>query len=100
MFICFFFFKQKTAYEMRISDSSSDVCSSDLGGRDRVEPALHPAFCEQDDIGGTGPVFAAGADMGDRAAERRHAGHDDRIRRRAERIDLHLIAASDRKSVV
>src|SRR3546814_8677953 len=29
MFI-FFFFKQKTAYEMRISDWSSDVCSSDL----------------------------------------------------------------------
>src|SRR3546814_3116745 len=27
-----FFFKQKTAYEMRISDWSSDVCSSDLGG--------------------------------------------------------------------
>src|SRR3546814_3993087 len=34
MFLClvfmFFFFKQKTAYEMRISDWSSDVCSSDL----------------------------------------------------------------------
>src|SRR3546814_3088723 len=30
-----FFFKQKTAYEMRISDWSSDVCSSDLG---RVKP--------------------------------------------------------------
>src|SRR3546814_10161622 len=30
----FFFFKQKTAYEMRISDWSSDVCSSDLGARD------------------------------------------------------------------
>src|SRR3546814_8063209 len=28
-----FFFKQKTAYEMRISDWSSDVCSSDLLGR-------------------------------------------------------------------
>src|SRR3546814_1045437 len=28
----FFFFKQKTAYEMRISDWSSDVCSSDLWG--------------------------------------------------------------------
>src|SRR3546814_9131408 len=27
---CFFFFKHKTAYEMRISDWSSDVCSSDL----------------------------------------------------------------------
>src|SRR3546814_3357637 len=30
LFYCFFFFKQKTAYEMRISDWSSDVCSSDL----------------------------------------------------------------------
>src|SRR3546814_2085219 len=30
--VIFFFFKQKTAYEMRISDWSSDVCSSDLIG--------------------------------------------------------------------
>src|SRR3546814_6166086 len=30
MLFCVFFFKQKTAYEMRISDWSSDVCSSDL----------------------------------------------------------------------
>src|SRR3546814_8209867 len=30
MFMYLFFFKQKTAYEMRISDWSSDVCSSDL----------------------------------------------------------------------
>src|SRR3546814_6661382 len=30
VFMSFFFFKQKTAYEMRISDWSSDVCSSDL----------------------------------------------------------------------
>src|SRR3546814_5612679 len=30
LFYFFFFFKQKTAYEMRISDWSSDVCSSDL----------------------------------------------------------------------
>src|SRR3546814_3729935 len=33
VFLFFFFFKQKTAYEMRISDWSSDVCSSDLDGR-------------------------------------------------------------------
>src|SRR3546814_21151865 len=33
----FFFFKQKTSYEMRISDWSSDVCSSDLYGRVLVE---------------------------------------------------------------
>src|SRR3546814_9372619 len=38
----FFFFKQKTAYEMRISDWSSDVCSSDLGPR---KPAVDgPCF--------------------------------------------------------
>src|SRR3546814_10605678 len=30
VYVRFFFFKQKTAYEMRISDWSSDVCSSDL----------------------------------------------------------------------
>src|SRR3546814_7454870 len=30
MLLFFFFFKQKTAYELRISDWSSDVCSSDL----------------------------------------------------------------------
>src|SRR6188508_2060601 len=32
----FFFFKQKTAYELAQCDWSSDVCSSDLGGRDRL----------------------------------------------------------------
>src|SRR3546814_13237885 len=36
---CCFFFKQKTAYEMRISDWSSDVCSSDLI---RVPPPPEP----------------------------------------------------------
>src|SRR3546814_3330137 len=33
LFLLVFFFKQKTAYEMRISDWSSDVCSSDLFGK-------------------------------------------------------------------
>src|SRR3546814_2487159 len=46
LILCFFFFKQKTAYEMRISDWSSDVCSSDLPwhfewGSDRL---LEPEF--------------------------------------------------------
>src|SRR3546814_3333750 len=43
----FFFFKQKTAYEMRISDWSSDVCSSDLarlpGHRQPDLPVHEPA---------------------------------------------------------
>src|SRR3546814_3197398 len=34
---CFFFFSQKTAYEMRISDWSSDVCSSDLDMVERFD---------------------------------------------------------------
>src|SRR3546814_3391683 len=38
VFMYVFFFKQKTAYEMRISDWSSDVCSSDL-----LRAAGHPA---------------------------------------------------------
>src|SRR3546814_20041645 len=36
----FFFFKQKTAYEMRISDWSSDVCSSDLSAIAAADGAL------------------------------------------------------------
>src|SRR3546814_8518482 len=46
LFIVFFFFNQKTAYEMRISYLSSDVCSSDLfARRDRfVDQALGSGF--------------------------------------------------------
>src|SRR3546814_17775277 len=39
-YVFVFFFKQKTAYEMRISDWSSDVCSSDLVGRSGTEELL------------------------------------------------------------
>src|SRR3546814_9178134 len=41
----FFFFKQKTAYELRISDWSSDVCSSDLihAAAEQCGALLHPA---------------------------------------------------------
>src|SRR3546814_922518 len=38
--VSFVFFKQKTAYEMRISDWSSDVCSSDLGAKYLVNPQV------------------------------------------------------------
>src|SRR3546814_14511394 len=49
MYVClrfvFFFFKQKTAYEMRISDWSSDVCSSDLtDGLEVTSRNLEPGF--------------------------------------------------------
>src|SRR3546814_12087439 len=41
-FLCFFFFKQKTAYDMRISDWSSDVCSSDLDPGPGLAPVAQP----------------------------------------------------------
>src|SRR3546814_4171976 len=60
----FFFFKQKTAYEMRISDWSSDVCSSDLGARPRLRavplPGLRPLLPRLRD-GVEGPDQLAGA---------------------------------------
>src|SRR3546814_5859780 len=47
----FFFCKQKTAYEMRISDWSSDVCSSDLHGSDisaiAALIAAHPSLARR-----------------------------------------------------
>src|SRR3546814_2295715 len=49
----FFFFKQKTAYEMRISDWSSDVCSSDLqrplarGIEEALSREFFPAVLQQ-----------------------------------------------------
>src|SRR3546814_13057184 len=44
VFCCIFFFKQKTAYEMRISDCSSDVCSSDLQVREARQPRADRAL--------------------------------------------------------
>src|SRR3546814_2495062 len=54
LFLLFFFFKQKTAYEMRISDWSSDVCSSDLcvrrfAGRGDAQPRQQEHRCDAAD---------------------------------------------------
>src|SRR3546814_15783108 len=72
----FFFFKQKTAYEMRISDWSSDVCSSDLDGaqpgRDRHR---HPGS----DHPGAAPGAAAGARPRIRGDARGRAPGDGRM---------------------
>src|SRR3546814_1365 len=50
LYWCFFFFKQKPAYELRISDWSSDVCSSDLrrgSSHHEVDPQHHTAGKER-----------------------------------------------------
>src|SRR3546814_8239326 len=51
MVVFFFFFKQKTAYEMRISDWSSDVCSSDLGVRTAIDQQRQCDIVEHAAIG-------------------------------------------------
>src|SRR3546814_19474450 len=62
----FFFFKQKTAYEMRISDWSSDVCSSDLTSPTetaKIKAMVEAGAVEWDlvDVGGR-TVFQGGED--------------------------------------
>src|SRR3546814_6710251 len=55
--MCFFFlFKQKTAYEMRISDWSADVCSSDLSASGLAAPAMK-AWAAASSIGYLGLLF-------------------------------------------
>src|SRR3546814_4982391 len=97
--VCVFFFKQKTAYEMRSSDWSSDVCSSDLHG---AVPAGR---------GGGGPVSGTRRSeirrrRGAEAAPRRAAAPGARVRRRPEDLRGSVEGRAgqsggrDRKSVV
>src|SRR3546814_6224243 len=76
MIFCFvfvFFFKQKTAYEMRISDWSSDVCSSDLRRRG---------------VGAEGQRYRQQADAAaDRARQRRSLPQRYAARRAAPRSE-------------
>src|SRR3546814_7648156 len=48
LFIVVFFFKQKTAYEWRISDWSSDVCSSDLSAADVWQQIIDETKADKD----------------------------------------------------
>src|SRR3546814_11985205 len=78
MFLCIvFFFKQKTAYEMRISDWSSDVCSSDLrrrpAGHGRRQSRIHDPV---DEIGGVALRTATTARGQSRAQEQRGGDGD------------------------
>src|SRR3546814_5658817 len=72
----FFFFKQKTAYEMRISDWSSDVCSSDL---------LAVAFNghrhgEKVEINGDRLVICGSSKIPQKSDRLAHAGLQQRVR--------------------
>src|SRR3546814_6096562 len=88
MLSCFFFFKQKTAYEMRISDWSSDVCSSDLA--DQFADLLVEKIRRRDPRAGARDGAAVGH------ARRCGADGDARVGRRVEAIVSAF--AADRRS--
>src|SRR3546814_8019239 len=69
--VCFLFFKQKTAYEMRISDWSSDVCSSDLFAN--VWRLLHASRASRPGQGATACIWEQWRSEGqqERSEERR-----------------------------
>src|SRR3546814_2688606 len=99
MLVDFFFFKKKTAYEMRISDWSSDVCSSDLSNCDASAQldCLQPGAAllklggeRGDPVGGGGKSRIKRFDTGLR-------GRSDRISRIAKHAEL---LVEERKSVV
>src|SRR3546814_3587436 len=95
----FFFLKQKTAYEMRISDWSSDVCSSDL-----ADPGQHEDLGRAHDAGGQDhrarrprdlPFATATPCDAGRAAGLDHDSLDERVG-----LDRQVGTRQDRKSVV
>src|SRR3546814_5468138 len=73
----FFFFKQKTAYEMRISDWSSDVCSSDLCVLAACVEAGHGS------VDGRGDAVAGGADRVARPGDVKGSGRCLSVRNRS-----------------
>src|SRR3546814_2680674 len=103
MYVYVFFFKQKTAYEMRISDWSSDVCSSDLTasgrpGDEERTTTTHPAFAQISASRVTGLANLYGSDF----------AHQSYVRIRVNPSEMHRSLANDwphagrtdRKSVV
>src|SRR3546814_9433222 len=73
MYHLFFFFKQKTAYEMRISDWSSDVCSSDLAALrrgHRADRIRHRPAGKRRTVGWVGFINPATKETDNRTPER------------------------------
>src|SRR3546814_11325630 len=92
----FFFFKQKTAYDMRISDWSSDVCSSDLRDAGAVARCHRPAQRDRRRTGrlGPSPKMGTGADRQALAAARLIswlAYSDGSSRRRSQHQECQMV---------
>src|SRR3546814_2857997 len=103
LMLLFFFFKQKTAYEMRISDWSSDVCSSDLRIEDRREHRAVEGREDHDLRDVAEGAFLLAEEERDDALEghapRGPDGHQEGREQGRRRRDV-LPGQADRKSVV
>src|SRR3546814_4478205 len=99
MFCYFFCFKQKTAYEMRISDWSSDVCSSDLAQQGGVAQFLAG---ERFGLPGDRRVFGGGGEIGVEGEGTLLVVDGDGVgaERCQQRAAGHLVPGGDRKRVV
>src|SRR3546814_10634102 len=89
LFFLFFFFKQKTAYEMRISDWSSDVCSSDLIGAAR---GVHRVAISAVPVGVENQGFTAVASLQRRAAADRNIGTVEVLRSEERRVGKECVS--------
>src|SRR3546814_6376994 len=99
----FFFFKQKTAYEMRISDWSSDVCSSDLAP-ESTDVRAAPAQVNCDAVYLHHELDAAPPPVGEGCEQLGHVIHpcvgtagqvrapDGGIHERADRVEIVAVA--------
>src|SRR3546814_4694840 len=113
----FFFFKQKTAYEMRISDWSSDVCSSDLCAVAQPPLVVQRRDDAVMDIGGRALVHHLGLHLrveilGDHAGDAQHLAlpgvearrglfkeiEDILLRQMEQRLPFRRRGRADRKS--
>src|SRR3546814_4648028 len=96
MFLCFFFCKQKTAYEMRISDWSSDVCSSDLPVADGALRDGAPAAAVRGDrrAGDAGTRTDGGVHAGATCVQGAAGGGDAISVRRTSGIRMTIVMAT------
>src|SRR3546814_2175319 len=95
-----FFFKQKTAYEMRISDWSSDVCSSDLR-TDWTVPCAHRRAARRGGVpvGGAGDTLSAIGAAGSGQGAHRAGSRTGRSAHGAVRNAAARKAGAERKRV-
>src|SRR3546814_18806286 len=95
--MCFFFCKQKTAYERRISDWSSDVCSSDLLLRDETVEDTDAVRLLAEEVAVGGEEVHRARVAGDAREKQREIGRETRRERVCQYVWISAVAVSVKK---